>query len=105
MTILLYVIAGVMEIGGCLAVWAWWRGASVAWLVPGGAALACFAFVLALTPPSHAGRSFAAYGGIYIALSLIWLWLGEGVRPDWADLLGAALAIAGACVIVFAPRG
>ena len=100
----LYALAALMEIAGCFAVWAWWRGASVWWLIPGALALAAFALALAVTPPAHAGRSFAAYGGVYIAASLLWLWLVEGARPQMADLAGIALALAGAAVILFAPR-
>ncbi len=102
----LYAAAALAEIAGCFAVWMWWRaGASALWLLPGGLALAAFAFLLALTPPEAAGRSFAAYGGIYIAASLLWLWFAEGLRPDRFDLAGAALALAGTAVILFAPRG
>ncbi|MEI4484791.1 YnfA family protein [Frigidibacter sp. MR17.14] len=103
---LLYPLAALAEIAGCFAVWAWWRGgASALWLVPGIAALAVFAWALALTPPAVAGRSFAAYGGVYIAASLGWMALVEGVRPDRFDLLGGALALAGTAVILLAPRG
>ena len=106
MSAALYLAAALAEIAGCFAVWAWWRaGASPLWLLPGALALAAFAFLLALTPPAQAGRSFAAYGGVYIAASLGWLWLAEGVRPERADLLGAALALAGAATILWAPRG
>ena len=101
----LYALAALLEFTGCFAVWSWWRGASALWLIPGALALAGFAYALALTPPPLAGRSYAAYGGVYIAASLIWLWLVEGARPDWADLAGAGLALAGAAVILFAPRG
>lgn len=101
----LYGLAALLEITGCFAVWSWWRGDSALWLIPGALALAGFAYALALTPPPLAGRSYAAYGGVYIAASLIWLWLVEGARPDWADLAGAGLALAGAAVILFAPRG
>ncbi len=101
----LYGLAAVLEIAGCFAVWAWWRGASVWWLAPGMLALAGFGLALALTPPALAGRSFAAYGGVYIAASLVWLWAAEGVRPDWTDLTGAGLALAGAAVILWGPRG
>lgn len=101
----LYALAALLEITGCFAVWSWWRGASALWLIPGALALAGFAYALALTPPPLAGRSYAAYGGVYIAASLIWLWMVEGARPDWADLAGAGLALAGAAVILFAPRG
>ncbi len=104
MSVALYILAALAEIVGCFAVWSWWRGASVLWLLPAACCLAAFAWLLALTPPSHAGRSYAAYGGVYITASLVWLWLVEGVRPDRADLGGAALALAGAAVILFVPR-
>ncbi|WP_236019530.1 YnfA family protein [Fuscibacter oryzae] len=106
MTFALYAFAALFEITGCFAVWHWWRqGASALWLIPGALALAGFAFLLALTPPSHAGRSFAAYGGVYIAASLLWLWLVEGTRPGLSDLSGAALALLGAGVILWGARG
>lgn len=106
MTLAFYVAAALAEIAGCFAVWMWWRaGASALWLIPGGAALAAFAFLLALTPPEAAGRSYAAYGGIYIAASLMWMWIAEGVRPDRFDLTGAGLALAGTAVILLGPRG
>lgn len=105
MSLALYALAALAEIAGCFAVWNWWRGASALWLIPAAACLAAFAYLLALTAPSHAGRSYAAYGGVYIAASLIWLWTVEGVRPDRADLGGAALALAGAAVILLVPRG
>lgn len=103
--ILFYPVAALLEIAGCFAFWAWWRaGASPLWLIPGVLALVSFAVLLALTPSLAAGRSFAAYGGIYIAASLSWMWLVEGFRPDRADLIGASLAITGAAVILFFPR-
>ena len=106
MTMLIFPAAALLEIAGCFAVWAWWRGgASALWLIPGGAALAGFAMLLALLPAEHAGRAFAAYGGVYIAASLAWLWAVEGFRPDRWDLLGAGLCLAGAVVIIAAPRG
>lgn len=105
MSLALYALAALAEIAGCFAVWSWWRGASALWLLPGVLCLAAFAGLLALTPPVHAGRSYAAYGGIYIAASLLWLWLIEGTRPDRADLAGGALALAGVAVILFLPRG
>jgi small multidrug resistance family-3 protein len=106
MTALVYAAAALAEIAGCFAVWAWWRaGASALWLAPGAVALAGFTFLLALTPPDHAGRSFAAYGGVYIAASLLWLWAVEGQMPRLTDLGGAALALAGAAVILWGARG
>ncbi len=105
MTPILYLTAALAEIAGCFTVWHWWRGASALWLLPGGAALGAFAFLLALTPPDQAGRSFATYGGVYIAASLAWLWAVEGTRPDRWDMIGAALALTGAAVILWGPRG
>jgi small multidrug resistance family-3 protein len=70
----------------------------------GALALAGFAYALAFAPPTYAGRSFAAYGGIYIAASLAWMWLVEGIRPDRVDLIGAGLAVAVAAVILLPPR-
>ncbi|MEJ1157903.1 YnfA family protein [Prosthecomicrobium sp. N25] len=106
MTALLYAAAAAAEIAGCFAVWSWWRlGRSALWLVPGLAALALFAWLLALVPVSHAGRAFAAYGGVYIAASLVWMRLVENKAPDAFDLGGAALCLLGALVILMGPRG
>lgn len=101
-----YAGAALAEIAGCFAVWAWWRlGQSPLWLVPGLVSLAVFAWLLAQSPTDQAGRAFAAYGGVYIAASLAWLWAVEGRRPDQWDLLGAAICLAGAAVILWGPRG
>lgn len=75
------------------------------WLAPGLVSLILFAWLLALVQTDAAGRAYAAYGGIYIACSLAWLWLAEGVRPDRWDILGATICVAGASVILLAPRG
>ena len=85
-SILAYVIAAIAEIAGCFSVWAWLRlGQSAWWVVPGMLSLALFAFTLTLVQLDAAGRAYAAYGGIYIAASLAWLWTVEGLRPDrWA---------------------
>ena len=105
MTALLYPLAAVAEIAGCFAFWAWLRlGRSPLWLVPGVAALILFAWALTRVDSAAAGRAYAAYGGVYIAGSLAWLWAVEGVRPDRWDLGGAALCLVGTCVILFGPR-
>ena len=100
----IYLLAAAGEIGGCYAFWAWLRlGRSAWWLVPGFAALALFAFLLSRIDSAFAGRAYAAYGGVYIASSLVWLWLVEGQRPDRWDLVGLALCLVGAAVILWAP--
>jgi small multidrug resistance family-3 protein len=105
MSIPVFIAAALAEIAGCFAFWAWLRlDKSPLWLVPGVASLILFAWLLTLADSSAAGRAYAAYGGIYIAASLAWLWLAEGVRPDRWDLAGAAICIAGASIILFAPR-
>lgn len=102
---LIYISAALAEIAGCFAVWAWMRqGASALWLLPGLASLAVFAWLLTLAPSNAAGRAYAAYGGVYIAASLLWLWVVEKQRPDPWDLTGAAICLVGAAVILFAPR-
>ncbi len=102
---LVYAAAAVAEISGCYAFWAWARlGKSPLWLIPGVFALIAFAWLLTLVPVNAAGRAFAAYGGVYIAASLVWLWAVEGLRPDRWDLIGAAVCLTGAAIILFAPR-
>ena len=102
----LFVLAAFFEIAGCFAFWVWQRrgGTPVVALV-GIASLIAFAFALTRVDSAFAGRAYAAYGGIYIAASLVWLWLIEGQAPTRTDMIGAALAIAGALLIIgFAAR-
>ncbi|MEO3473043.1 YnfA family protein [Roseomonas sp. CAU 1739] len=102
----IYALAAAAEIGGCFAVWAVLRlGRSTLWLVPGVVLLVTFAWLLTRVETAAAGRAFAAYGGVYIAASLAWMWSVEGLRPDRWDAVGAALCLVGAGVILAAPRG
>lgn len=104
-TATVYIVAAIAEIGGCFGFWAWLRLGKSAWLLPlSMLSLAAFAWLLTLAESDAAGRAYAAYGGVYIAAALAWLWRVEGVRPDRWDLLGTALCLAGAAVILFAPR-
>lgn len=79
-------------------------GKSIVWLVPGMVSLALFAWLLTLVDAEHAGRTYAAYGGVYITAALFWLWVVEGVRPDRWDLIGAAVSLSGMAIILFGPR-
>ena len=103
--LLAYVGAAIAEIAGCFAFWVWLRlGKSAWWIAPGVASLALFAYLLTLVDAEHAGRTYAAYGGVYIAAALAWLWLAEGVPPDRWDLIGVVICLIGAGVILFGPR-
>jgi small multidrug resistance family-3 protein len=101
----IYPLAAFAEIAGCFAFWAWFRmDRSAWWLLPGVLALVLFAYLLARIEADAAGRAFAAYDGVYITASLSWLWLVEDTRPDRWDVLGASICLAGAAIILFAPR-
>ena len=100
-----YAIAAVAEIIGCFAFWAWLRlDKSVYWILPGIVSLIVFAVLLTRINSMFAGRTFAAYGGVYIVASLLWLWIIEGQRLDKWDIAGAVICIAGAAIILFGPR-
>lgn len=104
-TVLAYSGAAVAEIAGCFAFWAWLRlGKPAWWLIPGVVSLIVFAYLLTLVETNAAGRAYAAYGGVYIVASLLWLWGVEGARPDRWDISGAAICLIGAAVIILGPR-
>jgi small multidrug resistance family-3 protein len=104
--LVVFFAAAFLEIGGCFAFWTWMRhAASPLMSLLGVGSLIGFAVTLTRADAAFAGRAYAAYGGVYIAASLAWLWLVERQRPSTTDILGAAIAIGGALVIVgMAPR-
>jgi len=105
MTLVWYLIAAFAEIAGCFAFWAWARlDKSPLWLIPGLASLALFAWILTRADSAIAGRAYAAYGGVYIASSMVWMWLVEGHRPDRWDMAGLALCLIGSMVILLPSR-
>ncbi len=105
MTAFAYIGAALAEIAGCFAFWAWLRmDKSPLWLVPGMLSLALFSYLLTLVDTDHAGRAYAAYGGVYIVSAIAWLWLVEGARPDRWDIVGGAICLGGAAIILFGPR-
>ena len=104
-TLALFLLTAVAEIVGCYLPWLWLRQGRSAWLlVPAAASLALFALLLTLHPAAT-GRVYAAYGGVYVAVALVWLWTVDGVRPGPWDWLGVAVTLCGMAIIAFAPRG
>lgn len=104
-TFAVFVCAAVLEIAGCFAFWAWLRLNRSAWVAALGiASLIGFAAVLTRADTAFAGRAYAAYGSVYIAASLVWLWSIEGARPDRWDLLGTLICLSGGALILFGRR-
>ena len=102
----MFVAAGLCEIGGGYLVWGWMREHKpLAWALLGALVLAAYGVVAALQPISEFGRVYAAYGGIFIALALLWGIVVDGFRPDRYDLLGASICVAGVVVMVAPSRG
>jgi len=103
-TVALFVATALAEIIGCYLPYLWLRHAKPIWLLaPAAASLALFAWLLTLHPQA-AGRTYASYGGVYVATALVWLWLVDGQQPDRWDLLGGTVAIVGMAIIAFGPR-
>lgn len=104
-TFALFFVTALAEILGCYLPWLWLRkGGSIWLLVPAAISLAVFAWLLTLHP-SASGRIYAAYGGVYVCVALLWLWLVDGIHPSTWDVVGGAVTLAGMAVIAFAPRG
>ena len=102
---LIFAGAAATEIYGSYAFWAWLRlGKSAFLILPGLLSLGIFAIFLSRIDSPFAGRAFAAYGGVYIVGSLIWLRLVEGKIPDRWDLIGGTICLLGTCLIIFGPR-
>ncbi|UTW12700.1 YnfA family protein [Marinobacterium rhizophilum] len=104
-TVSLFFITALAEIVGCYLPYLWLReGKSIWLLVPAAISLAAFAWLLSLHPAA-AGRVYAAYGGVYVCMAILWLWAVDGIRPSVWDLLGSGVALLGMAIIMFAPRG
>lgn len=104
-TAILFLMTALFEIVGCYLPYLWLRQGKSAWLlVPAAISLGLFAWLLTLHPTA-AGRTYAAYGGVYIGVAILWLWLVEGIEPDRWDLVGASIALLGMGIIMFMPRG
>jgi len=104
LSVALFLLAALMEIGGGYLVWRWWRDGS-SWVV--GAVGALMLVLYGIVPTyqaTHFGRVYAAYGGVFVVMSVAWGWAIDGMRPDRFDLLGALLCLAGVVVIMYSPR-
>lgn len=100
----LFFVAGVMEIGGGYLVWLWLRDRrSVAFGIFGGLLLFLYG-VVPTFQPTHFGRVYAAYGGVFVVLSLLWGWWMDERRPDVPDVMGAILCLVGVAIIMYWPR-
>lgn len=104
-SIFYFIVAGLLEIGGGYLVWLWLRESkSLAYGISGMILLALYGFLPTLQP-AHFGRVFAAYGGVFIVLSLLWGWKIDHIQPDKFDIIGAAFALLGVIIMMYWPRG
>ncbi|CCN49645.1 conserved hypothetical protein [Vibrio nigripulchritudo MADA3029] len=103
-TLGLFFVTAIAEILGCYLPYLWLKEDKSVWLlVPAAIFLALFAWLLSLHPTA-AGRVYAAYGGVYIFVAIVWLWLVDGIRPTFWDIVGVSVALLGMAIIIFAPR-
>ncbi len=105
-SLVLFALAALFEIGGA---WLVWQGVreqrGLVWAGAGVIALGLYGFVATLQPDAHFGRILAAYGGVFVAGSLLWGVVADGFRPDRWDVVGALVCLVGVLVIMYAPRG
>ena len=103
-SIVLFLIAGLFEIGGGYLVWQWWRNGSPVWVGISGAMVLFFYGIVPTYQPAQFGRVYAAYGGWFVALSILWGWAVDHVQPDRYDIVGGLICLAGVVVIMYSPR-
>ncbi|MGD9505195.1 MAG: YnfA family protein [Syntrophobacteraceae bacterium] len=100
-----FLLAGLCEIGGGYLVWLWLREGKSVWCAVAGALVLILYGVIPTLQPSNFGRVYAAYGGVFIVLSILWGWKIDGTIPDRYDLIGGMVALAGVAIIMYYPRG
>lgn len=103
-SVFFFVLAALFEIGGGYLIWLWLRENKSAWLALVGAVVLVLYGVIPTFQPAHFGRVYAAYGGIFIVIAMIWGWQVDKVAPDRADVIGALIALAGVSMIMYWPR-
>jgi small multidrug resistance family-3 protein len=104
LSLLFFVLAGLCEIGGGYLVWLWIRESESVGLALSGAVLLTVYGFVAILQPANFGRAYAAYGGVFIILSILWGWRVDNIVPDRLDWVGAAIIFAGVMVMMYAPR-
>ena len=103
-SIIFFLVAGLCEIGGGYLVWLWLRD-GMSWMLGVLGGFVLFAYGIVPTfQPSHFHRVYAAYGGIFIVMALIWGWIFQGIRPDMFDVIGAIISLVGVMIIFYMPR-
>ncbi|MBD1825368.1 YnfA family protein [Cyanobacteria bacterium FACHB-DQ100] len=103
-SLLFFVLAGLCEIGGGYLFWLWVREGKSVWFAAVGMLILAIYGVVPTLQPVNFGRAYAAYGGVFIVLSIAWGWIVDRVRPDYYDWLGGAIALMGVLVMMYAPR-
>ena len=103
-SVMLFVLAGLAEIGGGYLVWSWWRNGRTWFLGVLGAVILVLYGVIPTYQTTHFGRVYSAYGGVFVVMSVLWGWAIDRVVPDRYDLIGALVCILGVGIIMYAPR-
>ncbi len=101
----LFFIAGLFEIGGGYLVWLWLREGRNIWVGLAGAVVLVLYGVVPTLQPAHFGRVYAAYGGVFVVLSILWGWKIDNILPDRFDIIGGLICLVGVGVIMYWPRG
>jgi small multidrug resistance family-3 protein len=104
-SLFIFILAGLCEIGGGYLIWLWLKDNRPVWYGLCGALILVLYGVVATWQTADFGRVYATYGGIFIAMALLWAWKVDGFKPDKYDIIGAIVAVIGACIIIYAPRG
>lgn len=104
-SIFYFLLAGLCEIGGGYLVWLWLREGKSLWFALSGAIILVIYGVIPTFQPAHFGRVYAAYGGVFIVLSILWGWQVDKIPPDKFDMIGGLIALSGVGIIMYWPRG
>jgi small multidrug resistance family-3 protein len=104
-SILYFVMAGLCEIGGGYLVWLWLREGRSRWHALAGAAVLALYGIIPTFQPAHFGRVYAAYGGVFIILSILWGWQVDKIAPDRFDIIGGFVSLFGVAIVMYWPRG